>query len=80
MEIFGTPKPSANAVNKWKQSWRETNTRISIASFGGTRRFLIEAGIDPLLYQYAADSDDQFYVIFYKPEHELFFNLHSGLR
>jgi hypothetical protein len=86
MEVFGTTGVSIKTIHRWKMTWREDVTRrIEIKSFTDTMRLLENNGVSPLFYQFnsvvmpGTGSNDRFFVVFYKPEHEVFFKLHQGL-
>jgi len=88
IEIFGTDSPSASAVSRWRATWRDRKGKIQVSSFNQTIKFLEENSVDPLFYQFYADTggdgsggdvQEKFYVVFYKEEHEVFFKLHQGM-
>jgi hypothetical protein len=86
MEVFGTPNPSPDTVTRWRWSWKHHRGRVKIANFGSAIRIMRESGVDPLFYQMGADVKDttddwpeDYYIIFYKEEHEVFFKLHAGI-
>lgn len=84
IDTFGTPNPSSTAVQKWKASWRETGGMVKVTNYTAAARFLEEAGIDRLFYQFWSKHEDAeatvgLYVIFFKEEHEVFFKLHAGI-
>jgi len=86
MEVFGTPNPDRMAVERWKQTWRDTAGRIEVKNFNASVKLLNESDVDPLFYQFFAehaettdDSAERYFVVFYKDEHEVFFKLHQGL-
>lgn len=87
MEVFGTPTPSTQAQNRWRASWRNSESKIYVDSYTIAQKIIIEAEIDPLFYQFGADisenpfhdAAEKYYVIFFKKEHEVFFKLHYGI-
>jgi hypothetical protein len=81
IEVFGTPHPSRDAIIKWKARWREEKGKIKVNNFNAAIKLLEESGVDPLFYQFWADPGIQkdFYVVFWKEEHEVFFKLHTGI-
>ena len=86
MEVFGTPNPSPDAVTRWRWKWKHERGRVKVPNFNTALKMLHEAEIDPLFYQTGADLGDgmsdkaeEYYISFYKEEHEVFFKLHAGI-
>jgi hypothetical protein len=76
IEVFGTPTPSEEAIQRWRQSWKYDSTKILVPTFASAARTAKEAGIDSLFFQFNVVNDNLFVVLF-KPEHEVFMKLHT---
>jgi hypothetical protein len=78
-EVFGTPRPNRSVVVDWKAKWREQRGKVKVSSYSSAVKWLIENNIDPLYYQFyfGEGSWDGPYIVFYNPEHEVFFKMHN---
>lgn len=86
IEVFQTPRPSADAIAKWRASWRDSEHRVEVINYMNTIKFLSGIPeIDPLFYQTKTEVDPDYadestlFVVFYKPEHEAYFKIHQNL-
>lgn len=90
MEVFQTPRPDPKSITRWKNKWRDdVDRRIRVDNFTAAVKLLAESDIDPLFYQFVSKPypetntdgyhNDLHYIVFFKPEHEVFFKLHQGL-
>ena len=86
MEVFGTTGVSVNTIQRWKMTWRDNGShRIEVKSYVDAMRLLNQSEVPQLFYQFTslvmpeAGGADKFFVVFYKPEHQVFFKLHQGL-
>lgn len=86
MEVFGTPNPDPSSIVRWKWKWKHRRGKVQVENFNAAIKILQEANIDPLFYQIGADigdsiedSKEDYYIAFYKEEHEVFFKLHAGI-
>lgn len=78
-DIFGTPRPSTQAISAWKASWREERGKVKVESYASAIKWLNEQDIPPLQYQfwYGESTEDGPYIVFYNPKHEVFFKMHN---
>lgn len=86
MEVFGTPNPDPGSIVRWKWKWKHKRGKVPVENFNTALKILREANIDPLFYQIGADlrdeqsnKADEYFIAFYKEEHEVFFKLHAGI-
>lgn len=81
LEIFSSPNPSFHAIARWKMSWKHTKGYVEVDSYTSAMRILRDLPeIDPLFYQYSflPNSHVGPAIVFYKPEHEIYFKLHNN--
>jgi hypothetical protein len=73
-EIFGTSLVAQSAINKWKQTWYDTGTKVDVSAFN-LYRFFKEQEIATIFYQFRVINGNNTCVL-YDQTHAVILKLH----